>query len=90
MRRRPVFTVMGVRFPPAGLLRLVDFLPIVSRSNPSYEVDVDLDPGQAMRVGFRVDLRRTARGEAQVFHLQQLGPTKTRQGGLTLLLLKVD
>jgi hypothetical protein len=63
--------------------------PITGRQGPFHEVDLELEPKRSLRSAFRVDLRASARGEAQAFHLEQFGYKGERQGGLTLVFVQV-
>jgi hypothetical protein len=65
-------------------------LPLFGRKTPRFELDVKLDPKRMARLGLKADLRRTGRGQAHVFHVEQVGSNKQSQGGLTVVLLKVD
>ena len=57
---------------------------------PRFELDVKLEPKRMARLAVKADLSRTRRGQAHVIHVEQIGSNKQVQGGLTLVLVKVD
>jgi len=65
-------------------------LPVFGRKTPRFELDVKLEPKRMARLALKADLRKTRRGQAHVFHIEQTGSKQQVQGGLTLVLVKVD
>ena len=59
-------------------------------AKPKFELDVKLQPKRMVRFGLKVDMSKTSRGQAQVFELEQIGSKKKVQGGVTVVLVKVD
>jgi hypothetical protein len=59
------------------------------KGKPTFEAKVKLRPNRVARFGLTADLRNTRVGLAHVFALEQFGPKGHRDGGLTVIFLRV-
>ncbi len=64
---------------------ILSFLGIKFNFNPSYEADVQLDPGQTATINFTADLSRSSPGDAHIFHLTHVRSDGRVIGGLTVV-----
>lgn len=55
---------------------------------PHYDVTVGLEPRRIARFAFKVDLRRTPVGHAQLFRLEQIDAKGRIQGGMALIFVR--
>jgi hypothetical protein len=67
------------------LFWILSLLGIRFNSNPSYEADVQLDPGQIATINFTADLSRSSPGDAHIFHLTHVRSDGRTIGGLTVV-----
>jgi hypothetical protein len=56
---------------------------------PSYEAEMTLEAGQAIRFRFNADLAGGKLGDAHIFHLTQDRPDRRPEGGLTVVILAI-
>jgi hypothetical protein len=69
---------------PSLASRLTRLLRTTPGSNPSHEVDVKLQAGQAAPIHFSADFSSSTPGDAHIFHLTHTRPDGRVIGGLTL------
>jgi len=70
------------------LFLLLSFLGIRIQfpfTQPKYEAQIQLQPGQFTTFTFEVDLSSAQRGDAHVFHLMHVGPDQRVIGGFTVV-----
>jgi hypothetical protein len=87
------FKLPARELPPAK----IRFIPKVLEAGPKeskdgvprYEARIMLRPRRISRIGVTADLRKTPVGQAQVFHVEQIGFRGRREGGLTVIFLRV-
>jgi hypothetical protein len=67
------------------LFWILSLLGIKFNFNPSYEADVQLDPGQIATINFTADLSSSSPGDAHIFHLTHVRSDGRVIGGLTVV-----
>lgn len=66
------------------LFRMLSFLGINFNFKPSYEADVQLNPGQVATINFTADFSGSSPGDAHIFHLTHVRSDGRVIGGLTV------
>jgi hypothetical protein len=67
------------------LFWILSLLGIRFNLKPSYEADVQLNPGQIATINFTADLSSSSPGDAHIFHLTHVRSDGRVIGGLTVV-----